>query len=83
MESWFRSLLFQPQKLNDGTTGKDYWTCGFMAEKIWEGFRYMSILKISLIQGRHVLATFIQVQLVILYLKTFMHHWTDLSLMAE
>ncbi|WP_291943238.1 TonB-dependent receptor [Chitinophaga sp.] len=26
------------QPLNDGTTGKSYWTCGFMAEKIWEHF---------------------------------------------
>ena len=29
---------FSPQKLNDGTTGKDYVICGFMAEKIWERF---------------------------------------------
>lgn len=29
---------FSPQKLNDGTTGKDYVMCGFMAEKIWERF---------------------------------------------
>ncbi|WP_134088311.1 TonB-dependent receptor [Olivibacter sp. XZL3] len=32
------AYYFSPQKLNDGTTGKDYWTCGFMAEKIWERF---------------------------------------------
>lgn len=29
---------FSPQKLGDGTTGKDYWLCGFMAEKLWEKF---------------------------------------------
>jgi outer membrane receptor for ferrienterochelin and colicins len=27
---------FSPQKLGDGTTGKDYWLCGFMVEKLWE-----------------------------------------------
>ena len=32
------AYYFSPQKLNNGTTGKDYWTCGFMAEKIWEKF---------------------------------------------
>ena len=32
------AYYFSPQKLNDGTTGKDYWNCGFMAEKIWERF---------------------------------------------
>ena len=32
------AYYFSPQKLNDGTTGNDYWTCGFMAEKIWERF---------------------------------------------
>lgn len=32
------AYYFSPQKLNDGTIGKDYWTCGFMAEKIWERF---------------------------------------------
>ena len=47
MEDWFRSLLFSPQKLNDGTTGNDYWTCGFMAEKIWKDFLYISTLKTS------------------------------------
>ena len=26
------------QKLNDGATGKSYWTAGLMAEKIWERF---------------------------------------------
>lgn len=29
---------YSPQKLNDGATGKSYWLCGFMAEKIWEKF---------------------------------------------
>lgn len=32
------AYYFSPQKLNDGTTGKDYIICGFMAEKIWERF---------------------------------------------
>lgn len=32
------AYYFSSQKLNDGTTGKNYWTCGFMAEKIWERF---------------------------------------------
>lgn len=27
-----------PQRLNDGTTGRSYWTAGVMAEKIWERF---------------------------------------------
>lgn len=27
-----------PQRLNDGSTGRSYWTAGFMAEKIWERF---------------------------------------------
>lgn len=27
---------FSPQKLGDGTTGRDYWLCGFMAERLWE-----------------------------------------------
>ena len=30
------AYYYSPQSLNDGTTGKPYWTCGFMAEKIWE-----------------------------------------------
>jgi outer membrane receptor for ferrienterochelin and colicins len=29
---------YSPQKLNDGTTGRPYWLCGFMAEKLWEKF---------------------------------------------
>lgn len=32
------SYYFSKQKLGDGTTGRDYWVCGFMAEKIWERF---------------------------------------------
>ncbi|MUV04259.1 TonB-dependent receptor plug domain-containing protein [Flavobacterium rakeshii] len=32
------AYYFSPQKMNNGTTGEDYWTCGFMAEKIWERF---------------------------------------------
>ncbi len=27
-----------PQMLNDGTSGKQYWLAGFMAEKIWKNF---------------------------------------------
>ncbi|WP_245989016.1 TonB-dependent receptor [Pelobium manganitolerans] len=32
------AYYFSPQKMNNGTTGKDYVICGFMAEKIWERF---------------------------------------------
>ncbi|HCN85134.1 MAG TPA: hypothetical protein DIT07_16185, partial [Sphingobacteriaceae bacterium] len=32
------AYYFSKQQLNDGTTGKSYWTCGFMAEKLWERF---------------------------------------------
>lgn len=32
------AYYFGKQKLNNGTTGKDYLICGFMAEKIWEKF---------------------------------------------
>lgn len=32
------AYYFSKQKLNDGTTGKPYWICGFMAEKLWENF---------------------------------------------
>jgi outer membrane receptor for ferrienterochelin and colicins len=34
LEAYYTSL----QKLNDGTTGKDYWICGLMAEKFWDHF---------------------------------------------
>ena len=30
------AYYYSTQPLNDGTTGKAYWTFGFMAEKIWE-----------------------------------------------
>jgi outer membrane receptor for ferrienterochelin and colicins len=30
------AYYFGKQKLNDGTTGKPFWTFGFMAEKLWE-----------------------------------------------
>jgi iron complex outermembrane receptor protein len=32
------AYYFSPQKLNDGTSGKDYWVCGLMGEKLWENF---------------------------------------------
>jgi iron complex outermembrane receptor protein len=32
------AYYYSKQALNDGTTGKAYWTCGFMAEKLWERF---------------------------------------------
>ncbi|MDR3715993.1 MAG: TonB-dependent receptor plug domain-containing protein [Puia sp.] len=32
------AYYFSTQPLNDGTTGKAYWTFGFMAEKIWKPF---------------------------------------------
>lgn len=32
------AYYFSKQKLNDGATGKGYWTTGFMAEKLWERF---------------------------------------------
>lgn len=32
------AYYFSPQRLNDGTTGRAYWTTGLMAEKIWERF---------------------------------------------
>ena len=32
------AYYFSPQRLNDGLKGQDYWICGFMIEKIWEGF---------------------------------------------
>lgn len=32
------AYYFSPQRLNDGTTGRGYWTTGLMAEKIWERF---------------------------------------------
>ncbi|MDR0845859.1 MAG: TonB-dependent receptor [Tannerella sp.] len=32
------AYYYSTQKLNDGTTGKAYWICGAMVEKIWEHF---------------------------------------------
>jgi outer membrane receptor for ferrienterochelin and colicins len=32
------AYYFSPQKLSDGTTGKEYVICGFMIEKLWEKF---------------------------------------------
>nr|WP_067060200.1 TonB-dependent receptor [Mucilaginibacter sp. L294] len=32
------AYYFSPQRLNDGATGKAYWTTGFMAERIWKRF---------------------------------------------
>lgn len=32
------AYYFSPQQLNDGKTGKDYWICGLMAERMWERF---------------------------------------------
>jgi iron complex outermembrane receptor protein len=32
------AYYFSRQKLNDGATGKPYWTAGLMAERIWERF---------------------------------------------
>ncbi|MBB5647083.1 TonB-dependent receptor [Pedobacter cryoconitis] len=40
-EKWkigVEAYYFSKQRLNDGTTGKSYWTAGLMAEKIWERF---------------------------------------------
>ena len=34
MEAYYYSA----QKLNDGTTGREYWIFGFMVEKLWENF---------------------------------------------
>ncbi|WP_370476845.1 TonB-dependent receptor [Tamlana flava] len=32
------AYYFSPQKLNDGTTGRQYWLFGFMVEKLWDNF---------------------------------------------
>jgi outer membrane receptor for ferrienterochelin and colicins len=32
------AYYFSPQRLNNGTTGRSYWTMGLMGEKIWERF---------------------------------------------
>lgn len=38
-EKWkvgLEAYYFSPQKLSDGSTGKEYWICGLMIERIWE-----------------------------------------------
>lgn len=40
-EKWkigLEAYYYSKQELSDGTTGKSYWICGLMAEKIWERF---------------------------------------------
>ncbi len=32
------AYYFSSQQLRDGSTGKPYWICGFMAEKLWQRF---------------------------------------------
>lgn len=32
------AYYFSSQKLSNGNTGRSYWICGFMAEKLWEKF---------------------------------------------
>ncbi|SEW45046.1 TonB-dependent receptor plug domain-containing protein [Chitinophaga arvensicola] len=32
------AYYYSKQPLNDGTVGRSYWLCGFMAEKLWERF---------------------------------------------
>ena len=32
------AYYFSKQQLTDGLTGKPYWICGFMAERLWEKF---------------------------------------------
>ncbi len=32
------AYYYSPQKLNDGNTGKDYWICGLMTERLWKHF---------------------------------------------
>ncbi|MFD1604796.1 TonB-dependent receptor domain-containing protein [Flavobacterium artemisiae] len=32
------AYYYSPQKLSDGTTGRDYWILGLMVEKLWENF---------------------------------------------
>lgn len=38
-EKWkigLEAYYFSPQRLSDGSTGKEYWICGLMLEKLWE-----------------------------------------------
>lgn len=40
-EKWKLGLegyYFGTQQLSDGSTGRDYWVCGFMAERLWKSF---------------------------------------------
>ncbi|NIG55881.1 TonB-dependent receptor domain-containing protein [Chitinophaga sp. Cy-1792] len=40
-ERWklgLEAYYYSKQQLTDGTTGKSYWICGFMAERLWEKF---------------------------------------------
>ncbi len=40
-EKWklgLEAYYFSEQYLSDGTTGKDFWIMGFMAERLWENF---------------------------------------------
>jgi iron complex outermembrane receptor protein len=40
-DSWkigLEAYYYSPQRLNDGTTSRDYWICGVMLEKIWNCF---------------------------------------------
>ncbi|MDR0815697.1 MAG: TonB-dependent receptor plug domain-containing protein [Bacteroidales bacterium] len=40
-DSWrigLEAYYYSPQQLNDGATGKTYWICGAMVEKMWEHF---------------------------------------------
>jgi len=30
------AYYYSPQRLSDGSTGRDYWLCGLMAERIWK-----------------------------------------------
>lgn len=32
------AYYFSPQKLSDGSTGREYWICGLMIERLWERF---------------------------------------------
>jgi iron complex outermembrane receptor protein len=34
----FEAYYYSKQRLSDGTTGRQYWITGFMAEKLWEKF---------------------------------------------
>jgi iron complex outermembrane receptor protein len=40
-EQWkvgLEGYYYSPQQLSDGATGRDYWLCGFMVERLWERF---------------------------------------------